>query len=79
MRAWLTWAAARGRPSLELKICSVFLKTNMTNSNLSGIRRKNYKGKLCVGENLSLLFRITQGGLEVSFESPITYFQELPG
>lgn len=42
----------------------------MTNPNLSGIR-KNYKGKLCVGENLSLLFRITQGGLEVSFKSLI--------
>lgn len=51
---------------------------NMTNPNLS-VMRKNYKGKLCVSENLSLLFRITQGGLEVSFKSLTTYFRELPG
>lgn len=50
----------------------VFLKTYMTNQNLSGRRRKNYKGKLCVGENLSFLFRISQGG-------QITSFRELPG
>lgn len=35
-----------------------FSFNNMTNQNLSGIRRKYYKVKLCVGENLSLLFRI---------------------
>ena len=44
-----------------------FSLNNMTNQNLSGIRRKYYKAKLCVGENLSLLFRISQDGLEVFF------------
>lgn len=46
---WLNWAAGcRWLAWLELNILSVFLKTNMTNQNLSGIRKKYWKSKLCL-------------------------------
>lgn len=61
----------------RLESKTVFPKTNITNPNLSGLRRKEVKGKSCVGENLSL-FGITQHELGVSFESLIISFRESP-